>query len=186
MKKLPKKLLFGALGIGVLAVVSVGFLVWSLQPPNPTQSDTGSNNNLSALPSCVLLQNWQKEGAETWWKAVKDGDTYTLCGEPFHTGPADESPYLELDNGQKIPLSPCFLPSIDDAVMVKNQTEDYPYHRIIGEHCLDDMYGGIQGRCKIWNCSNITVKAPYTSGCFAIPQRMDGSCQSMWGINERQ
>ena len=143
--------------------------IWLLVRPTPSVEEVTIGAPIRQLPSCVRLQNWQHEGQETWWSAIKDGDTYTICGSgPFHTGPADSAT--------------CILPLVSEAVMVEGQTEDYPHHRVVGEFCLDEMYGGIQGRCKRWNCEDITAKALYPPGCTIIKSRVKNTCESMWGL----
>ena len=154
---------FGSIRGGHMTLIACGaFLAGCPEVESVKVSST------SALASCEILQNWQQEGNEAWNKAIKAPDgTYTLCGEPFHKGAVE---------GQ------CILPSLDDAVMVKGQAEDYPHHRIVGHECLDDMYGGINGPCKNWNCEDIWDKAGESPGCTSISARRTGTCEAMWGI----
>lgn len=48
----------------------------------------------------------------------------------------------------------------------------------ISEHCIDDP---ISGRCKKWNCEELTNLIPYPSGCYEFKERATGSCSEMWG-----
>lgn len=122
--------------------------------------------NLPELASCEVLHNWQREGAETWHQAIRKPDgTYVLCGK-IHTGAVE---------GQ------CILPLAGEAVMVEGQTESYAHHLVVGRQCLDDMYGGISGRCQVWNCENVWEKAGDSPGCTALSARRAGTCDAMWG-----
>ena len=47
----------------------------------------------------------------------------------------------------------------------------------ISEHCVDDP---IDGRCKKWNCEELSNLVPYPNGCYKIGKRATGSCSEMW------
>lgn len=146
-------------------------LVGCPTPVNEHPVETAASPALPVLASCEILQNWQREGQESWHRAIKSPDgTYTLCGEPFHRGPVEGE---------------CILPLIEDAVMVEGQTEDYAHHRVAERWCLDAINGEVQGECSKkhgWNCQNVWDKAGNSPGCTAIPARRAGTCEAMWGI----
>lgn len=146
-------------------------LIGCPSPVNEHPVETAASPAPPVLASCEILQNWQREGQESWHKAIKNPDgTYTLCGEPFHRGPVEGE---------------CILPPIGDAVMVEGQTEDYPHHRVAEQWCLDAINGGVNGPCSErhgWNCQDVWDKAGDSPGCTAIPARRAGTCEAMWGV----